>query len=80
MRGVTTHVYASKSNTDWTTSLKKKSDNRGLAPSLLRILDILRQTARAFVRFRITAGQSSSAADSNLPRYLKDGTISRVRP
>ena len=40
MWGVTTHVYAPKSNTDRTTDLKKDPDTRSLAPSLLRILYI----------------------------------------
>ena len=77
MRGVTTHVYALKSSADWTMTLKKKPDTRVLALSLLGILNILFQTAQAFVRFRITSGQSSSDADSTLPRYLKYGTILR---
>ena len=74
MRGLTIHGYAPKSNTNWTTYLKKNPDTRGLAPY------ILCQTVRAFARFRITTGQSSSAANSTLPRYLKDRTISRGRP
>ena len=55
VQGVTTHISTSKSNTDWTTDLKKNLDTRGLAPSLIRILFIILQTARAFIRFRITA-------------------------
>ena len=80
MQGLTTHVSAPKSNTGWKTDLKKNADTRGLAPSLLRIFFVFLQTACAFVRFRITAGQSSSAANKTLPSYLKDRTISRVRP
>ena len=80
MQGVTTHVSSLKINTNWTTYLKKNPDTRSLAPSLLSILDIFCQTNRAFVKFHITARQSSSASDSTLPRYLKDGNISRVRP
>ena len=66
MRRVNTHVSAPKSNTKWTTALKKKTDTHGLTPSLLRILDIILQNSCAFFRFRITAGQSSSAADNNI--------------
>ena len=75
--GVTTHVSAPNSNTDWKTALKKNSEIRGLAPSLLKILDILCQTVRAFTSFWTPDGQSSSAANSTIPRYLKDKTISR---
>ena len=57
------------------TDLKKNMDTRGLAPYLLRILDILRQTICAFASFWITVGQSSSTADIILPRYFKYGTI-----
>ena len=74
---VTTHISATKSNTNWMMDLKKNMDTRSLALSMLRILNILFQTAQAFVRFRITSGQSSSDADSNLPRYLKYRTIFR---
>ena len=77
MQGVTTHVSAPKSNTNWMMDLKKNTDTRSLALSLLSILNILCQTAQAFVRFRITASQSSSDADSTLPRYLKGRTILR---
>ena len=80
MMGVTTHISAPKSNTDCATALNKKPCNHGLAPSLHRILVILLQTADAFVRFRITSGQSSSAAYSTPLRYLKDRTIFRLRP
>ena len=41
MWGVTTQDSASKSNTDWMMDLKKTSENRGLDPSLLSILEIL---------------------------------------
>ena len=51
-----------------------------LDPSLLRILDILLQTYHTFARFQITAGQSSSATNITLPRYLKDRTISSGHP
>ena len=75
---LTTHVYAPKRNTDWKTALKKNLNSRGLKPSLLRILAIILQTACAFVRFWITTGQTSYAADSTLPKYLKDMNISRM--
>ena len=57
MWGVTTHVYSPNINTDWTKDLEKNTDTCGLAPSLLRILVIILQTACDFVRLRITAGQ-----------------------
>ena len=79
MQGVTTHVSAPKSNTNWTMALKKNPDTSGLDPSLLNILGIILQNAHAFVRFRTTNGQSSFDADITIPRYLKDGTISRLR-
>ena len=75
MRGITTHSYAVKSNTDWTTALKKNLDTCCLDPSLIRILDILHQTAHDFVRVCIKSGQSSSDANITLPMYLKYRTI-----
>ena len=81
MQGVTNHVSAPKSNTDWKTDLKKNTDTRDLSPSLIRILVIIFQIACAFIRFRFTTCQSSSAAaDITLPGYLKYNTILRVRP
>ena len=50
MRRVTTHIYASKRNTDWKMDLKKNPDTHSLAPYLIRILNILRQTICAFTR------------------------------
>ena len=50
MWGVTAHVSAPKSNTNWTTALKKNPDTCGLAPSLLKILVIFLQNACAFIR------------------------------
>ena len=80
MWGVTTHVSAPNNKTDWTTTLKKNPDTCGLAPSLLRIFDIICQTVRSFARFCTTVFQSSSASDSTLPRYLKEVTIFRRIP
>ena len=80
MRGATTHVSSLKNNTDCTTTLKKNLDTCGCAPSLLRIIIILLHTNRALVILRITAGQSLSATYTTLPRYFKDGIISRLRP
>ena len=77
MHGVTTHISAPKSNTNWATDLKKNLDTRSLAPSLLRILGIFSQTIRALARFCTTVGQLSSATYSTLPSYLKYGTIYR---
>ena len=62
MRGVTTQVSKPKSNTAFTTALKKNPDNRGYAPSLLRVIVILFHTALAQYKFLTTSGQSSSAA------------------
>ena len=59
MRGVTTHISTLKRKTYWTTDLKKNMDTRSLTPFLLMIFVILLQTARDFVRLRITSGQSS---------------------
>ena len=75
MQGVTTHVSAPKRNTNCKAALNKNTDTHGLTPSLLRILIIFLQTARDFFRLRITASQSSSAANNILPKYLKEGTI-----
>ena len=61
-------------------ALKKKPDTRGLAPYLLRIHIILLHTSHTFAKFRITEVQSPSTAKINLPRYLKDVTISRGCP
>ena len=44
MRGVTTHVSASKISTDWKTALKKNTDTRCSTSYLLRILVILLHT------------------------------------
>ena len=51
MQDVTTHVSAPKISTGWTMALKKNMDTRGLAPSLLRIPNILRHAVHDFVRF-----------------------------
>ena len=80
MQGVIAEVSESKRNTYWTTYLKKNRDTYSIAPSLISILDVLCCTVRAFKRFRTTVGQSSSAAHSTLPRYLKDINISRGSP
>ena len=55
MWGLTTHISAPKSITDYMMALKKSPDTRGLAPSLIRIPIILLHTSHAFVIFRITA-------------------------
>ena len=80
MWGLTTHVSTPKSNTDCMAALKKNPDTRRFTLSLLRILAILLQNDHAFVRFWITANQSSSVANNTLPKYLKDTTISMVLP
>ena len=80
MQGVTTQVSDPKSSTACTTSLKKKPDIRGAAPSLLRMRVILLQTALDRDKFFTTAGQLLSAAKIICPRYLKEVTISRGCP
>ena len=70
----------SKSSTACTTALKKKLDTRSIALFLLRIHAILLQTALDRDKLFTAPGQSSSAAEITLPRYLKDVTISRGRP
>ena len=80
MRGVTTQVSATKNSTTYTTALKKNMENRGAAPSLLRIRVILLQTALARDKLFTTSGQSLSAADITRPRYLKEVIISRGYP
>ena len=80
MRGVISQVYASKSNTYWTTDLNKNPYTRSTTPSMISILDILYHTVRTFTIFRTTVGQLSSAANITLPKYLKDITISRGSP
>ena len=72
MRGVTTHIYAPKSNTNCTTALKKNPDTRVLSPSLIRMLVILLNTDCVFFRLRITTSQSSSATDISLSWYLRE--------
>ena len=57
--------------------LRENPDTRGLAPSLISILDIICHIIRAFTRFWTTSGQSSSAAYITLPRYLNYFTVSR---
>ena len=80
MQGVTTQVYAPKISTKGTTSLKKNLDNRGPAPSLLRICVSLRHTTSALASFLTAAGHSSSATEITRPKYLKQVSISRGRP
>ena len=78
--GVTTHVYAPKLSTDWTTDFNKNQDTRGAIPSLLIILINLCHTARAFARFLNTASQFLSADNITRPNYLKEVNISSVCP
>ena len=80
MQGVTTQVSALKISTDCTIYLKKNTDTRGAAPSLMRILVNLCHTSHALARFMTTAGQSSSADDITCPNYLKEVTIPRGCP
>ena len=51
MQGLTTQVSDMKSNTTYTTDLKKNLDNCGSAPSLLRILVIFFHTALYWDKF-----------------------------
>ena len=80
MRGITTHLSSPKSSTKCMTALKKNPDTRGLAPYLTSIFGNLRHTIRAFPIFWTTDGQSSSAVNNTIPRYLKEVIISRGRP
>ena len=77
MRGVTTHVSASKISTNWNTDLKKNPYTRGVAPSLLWILVSLFHTAHSLSRFLNTAVQPLSDAEITCPNYLKEVTIFR---
>ena len=79
MQGVTTQVSDPNSSTAYTTSLKKKPDTRGAAPSLLRMRAVLLQAALSQDKLLTTTGQSSSAAKITRPRYLKEFTISKGR-
>ena len=69
MQGVTTHISAPESSTDWNTSLKKNMDTHGAAPSLMRIRVSLLHTACTLAKFMTTAGQSLSAAVITYPKY-----------
>ena len=80
MRGVTTQVSKTKSNTAYTTDLKKNLGTRGSAPSLMMILVIFFHTAHTRDKFLTTAGQLSSNANITRPRYQKEVTISRGIP
>ena len=71
MQGVTTHVSAPKSSTDWITALKKNPYTCGTSTYLLIILVNLRHTVCAFSRFLTTAEQSLSASEITWPKYLK---------
>ena len=51
MWGVTTWVYEPKSSTNYNMDLKKNTDTRGAAPSLLIILVNFCYTARASSRW-----------------------------
>ena len=75
MQRVNTHVYAPKSSTACTTSLKNTAKTLGLAPSRHRILASWAQLFYAFFRLTATADQFSSAAIKTCPRYLKEVTI-----
>ena len=80
MWGVTTQVSEPNISTACITALKKKTDTQGVAPSLMRIRDILLQTFLAWAKFLTTAGQLLSVSDITRPRYFKEVTISRGRP
>ena len=80
MRGLTSQVSDPKSNTACTTALKKNTDTRSSAPSLLRILVFFFHTSLAQDKFLTTAGQSSSDTKITRPRYQKEVTISRGCP
>ena len=62
MQGVTTQVSEKNSITSCTTDLKKKTDTRVSAPSLLRIIVVLFHTDLVHDKLLTTAGQLLSAA------------------
>ena len=80
MREITTHVFMPKSSTAYTTVLKKNTDTRSSAPSLLRIIFILFHTSLALDKFLTTDVQYLFAAKITLPRYRKEVPISRGSP
>ena len=80
MRGVTTNVSEPKSKIACTTDLRKNTDTRGSAPSLLMILVIIFHTTLTRDKFLTTSGQPSSANDINRTRYQKEVTISSGCP
>ena len=80
MLGVTTQVSAPKSSTAWIRALNNKPDNQGVDPTLLRMRDILLKTVFARAKLLTTYIQSLSVGEINLPRYLKEVTISRGCP
>ena len=80
MRGVTTKVSAPNRGTACIMAFKKNLDTRGVAPSLLRMRNILLQTFFARAKFFTTYVQSSSVANITRPRYLMEVTISRGCP
>ena len=80
MQRVITQVSNTKSSTTCNTAFKNNPDTRGTAPYLLSRHAIVLQTALDRDKLFTAPGQSSSAAEITLPRYLKDVTISRGRP
>ena len=80
MRGMTTKVSSPKSSTVWITALKNNPDTIGVAPSLLRMRNILIQTFFNRAKFLTTAGQSYYVTEITRPSYFKEVTISRGSP
>ena len=74
--GISTHVSNLNSRTCWTTALKNFPDTLLSATSLLKIFVSRPQIFRSLTRFHATAGQSSSPAIINRPRFLNCLTVS----
>ena len=58
MQGVTTQFYAPKSSNTCITALKNNPNAQGVAPSLLRMTDILLHTVLSRAKFLTTTVQS----------------------
>ena len=78
--GVSTHVYASNSNTACTTALKKLPNTLASAPYQHSIRDRRPQLFRAFDRLPATSGQSSYLAVTTCKKYLESNTVSSRFP
>ena len=80
MQGVSTHLSNSKSNTSWTTVLKKNPDTLGSDPSRPSILVIQAQLFLGFLKLNTTAGQFFYPSFMTRLRYLNKLTVSNGFP